>query len=152
MHWNYFIPLKTKTKHGFSTKFLHDNPRCIDLLIFIAMWLFKQIEPHKSFMVTEIYAEINSISRWEFRIQPANSSVRLQVRVKVAQSCTTLCNPKDYTVHGILQARILEWVAFPFSRESSQPRNQTQISPIEGTLFTIWATREGKGKRKTKNR
>ena len=37
-------------------------------------------------------------------------------KVKVAQSCLTLCEPMDYTVHGILQARILEWVAFPFSR------------------------------------
>ena len=42
-----------------------------------------------------------------------------KVRVKVAQSCPTLCDPTDYTVHGILQARILEWVAFPFSRRSS---------------------------------
>ena len=45
------------------------------------------------------------------------------LKVKVAQSCLTLCNPKDYTVHGILQARILAWVAFPFSRGSSQPRD-----------------------------
>ena len=44
------------------------------------------------------------------------------MKVKVTQSCPTLCNPRDYTVHGILQARILEWVAFPFSRGSSQPR------------------------------
>ena len=44
-------------------------------------------------------------------------------KVKVAQSCLTLCDPMDYTVHGILQARILEWVAFPFSRGSSQPRD-----------------------------
>ena len=43
--------------------------------------------------------------------------------VKVAHSCPTLCDPMDYTVHGILQARILEWVAFPFSRGSSQPRD-----------------------------
>ena len=42
----------------------------------------------------------------------------------------------------ILQARILEWVAFPFSRESSQPRDQTQVSHISGTFFTSWATRE----------
>ena len=41
--------------------------------------------------------------------------------MKVSQLCLTLCNPKDCTVHGILQARILEWVAFPFSRESFQP-------------------------------
>ena len=46
------------------------------------------------------------------------------VKVKVAQSCLTLCNPMDL-VHGILQARMLEWVAFPFSRGSSQPRSLT---------------------------
>ena len=62
--------------------------------------------------------------------------------VKVAQSCPTLCNPVDYTVHGILQARILEWVAFPFSRGSSQPRDQTQVSSIAGGFFTSWATRK----------
>ena len=43
------------------------------------------------------------------------------MKVKVTQSCRTLCVPMDYIVHGILQARILEWAAFPFSRESSQP-------------------------------
>ena len=46
------------------------------------------------------------------------------------------------TVHGILQARILEWVAFPFSRGSSQPRDWTQVSSIASRSFTIWATRE----------
>ena len=46
-----------------------------------------------------------------------------EVKVKVAQSCPTLCDPMDYTVPGILWARILEWVAFPFSRVSSQPRD-----------------------------
>ena len=56
--------------------------------------------------------------------------------VKVAQSYPTLCNPMDYTVHGILQARILEWVAFPFSRGSSQPRDKTQVSYIAGRFFT----------------
>ena len=45
-----------------------------------------------------------------------------------AQSCPTLCDPLDYIVHGILQARILEWVAFPFSRGSFQPRSQMQVS------------------------
>ena len=44
-------------------------------------------------------------------------------KVKVTQSCLTLCDPVDCTVHGILQARILEWVAFPFSRAFSQPRD-----------------------------
>ena len=62
--------------------------------------------------------------------------------VKVAQSCPTLCNPMDCIVHGILQARILEWVAFPFSRVSSQPRDRTQVSLIESGFFTSWATKE----------
>ena len=56
--------------------------------------------------------------------------------VKVAQLCLTLCDPMDYTAHGILQAGILERVAFPFSRGSSQPRDQTQISHTAGRLFT----------------
>ena len=55
---------------------------------------------------------------------------------KVAQLCPTLCDPMDYIVHGILQARILEWVAFPFSRGSSQPRDQTPVSCIAGRFFT----------------
>ena len=57
-------------------------------------------------------------------------------------SCLTLCDPLDYTVHGILQARILEWVAFPFSRGSSQPQDRTQVSRIAGGFFTSWTTRE----------
>jgi len=51
----------------------------------------------------------------------------------------------DYTVPGILQARILEWVAFPFSGGSSQPRDQTQIACIAGGFFISWATRELSG-------
>ena len=62
------------------------------------------------------------------------------MEVKVTQLCPTLCDPMDYTVHGILQARILEWVAFPFSRGSSQPRDRTQVSCIAGVSFTSWAT------------
>ena len=55
-----------------------------------------------------------------------------KLKVKVAQSCLTLCDPIEHTVHGILQARILEWVAFPFSRGSFQPRDQTQVSHMAG--------------------
>ena len=65
-----------------------------------------------------------------------NSEVsRRKVKVQVSQSCPTLCSPIHYTVHGILQARILEWVAFPFSRGSSQPRDQTRVSYIAGRIF-----------------
>ena len=53
------------------------------------------------------------------------------------------CSPPGSSVHGILQARILEWVAMSSSRESSQPRNWTQVSHIAGGFFTIWATGEG---------
>ena len=60
----------------------------------------------------------------------------LRVKVKVNQSFPTVCDPMDFIVHGILQARILEWVAFPFSRGSSQPRYRTQVSRIVGGFFT----------------
>ena len=65
-----------------------------------------------------------------------------KLKVKVAQSCLTLCDLTDYTVHGILQVIILEWVAFRFSRGSCQPRDQTQAFHIAGRFFTRWATRE----------
>ena len=55
--------------------------------------------------------------------------------VKVAQSCPTHCDPMDYTVHGILQARILKWLAFPFSRGSSRPRDRARVSLIAGRFF-----------------
>ena len=71
-------------------------------------------------------------------------------RKLVAHSCLTLCDPMDCSlpgssVCGILQARVLEWVAISFSRGSSQSRNWTQISCIAGRFFTIWATREAHG-------
>ena len=62
--------------------------------------------------------------------------INVKVKVKVAQSYPTLCDPMDYTVHGILQARILGWVAFPFSMGSSQPWDRTQASLITGGFFT----------------
>ena len=62
------------------------------------------------------------------------------MKVKVAQSRQTLFDPMDYT--GILQAGILEWVAIPFSRASSQPRDGTQVSLIAGGFFTSREARE----------
>ena len=64
-----------------------------------------------------------------------------KVKVKVPQSCPTLCDPMCCIVHGI-QARTPELVDFPFSRGSSQPRDQTQVSHTADGFFTIWATRE----------
>ena len=57
-------------------------------------------------------------------------------KIKVFQSCLTICDPIDYTVQGIFQARILEWVAFPFSRGFSQPWGPTQVSLIADRFFT----------------
>ena len=57
------------------------------------------------------------------------------MKVNVTQSCLTLYDPLEYTVYGILQDRILEWVAFPFSMGSSQPRNQTRVFCIAGGFF-----------------
>ena len=65
---------------------------------------------------------------------------------EVTQSCPTLCDPMDSTqpgssIHGIFQARILEWVAISFSRGSAQPRDQTQVSCIAGGFFTTESER-----------
>ena len=66
-------------------------------------------------------------------LMPCTTELSIVImKMKVTQSCRALCKPTDYTVHGILQARILEWVAFPFSRGSSQPRDRTQVSVIVG--------------------
>ena len=72
-----------------------------------------------------------------------------KMKVLVAQSCPALCNPVNgrppgSSVHRILQARILEGLAVPFSRGSSWPTDRTQVSCIAGRFFTIWATR-GRG-------
>ena len=62
--------------------------------------------------------------------------------VAVSASCNPMdCGLPGSSVHGILQARILEWVAISFSRGSFHPRDRTQVSCIEGRLFTVWATR-----------
>ena len=66
---------------------------------------------------------------------------------EVPQSCSTLCDPMDCSlpassIHGIFQARVLEWVAISFFRRSSQPRDWTQVSCIAGRFFTVWVTRE----------
>ena len=72
--------------------------------------------------------------KWEF--------ILFLLKVKVAHLCPTLCNPMDCIVPGIVQARLLKWVAFSFSRASSQPRDWTQVYHIVGRSFPSWATRE----------
>ena len=92
------------------------------------------------FYRTRLYTSV-SISP----VQQSESAIR--ICALVAQLCPTLCDPMDCnlpysSVHVILQAKILEWVSFPFSRGFSQPWNQTQVFCIAGGFLTIWATRE----------
>ena len=129
------------------------------------------------FLSIQYLASVNDITN-----SPKTTCLSESGKVKVTQSCPTLCNPKDYTVHGILQARILElgslsllqgifptqglnlgllhcrrilyqlshkesprileWVGYPFSRGSSQPRNWTGVFCIAGGFFTNWSMRE----------
>ena len=74
----------------------------------------------------------------------------MKAKVLVTQWWPSLCNTMDRSlpgssVHGILQARILEWVPIPFSRGSALPRDWTQVSGTAGRFFTIWTTREAYG-------
>ena len=74
---------------------------------------------------------------WVLIAQGGSASLKVSMWVSESRSvCPTLCDPMDYTIHGILQARILEWVAIPFSKGFSQPRDQTQVSRIAGRFFT----------------
>ena len=75
--------------------------------------------------------------------------MKVKSESEVAQSCLTLsdpmdCSPPGSSVHGIFQARILEWAAISFSRGSSQPRDRTRVSCVADRHFTVWATREAR--------
>ena len=81
---------------------------------------------------------------YSFKISKIKLLLGVKIRLWKSLSRVWLCNPMDYTVHGILQARILEWVAFPFSKGSSQPRNWTGVSCTAGGLLTnliSWETK-----------
>ena len=91
----------------------------------------------------------NTLSRFVIPFHPRNKACLVDAVLRlVIQSCLTLCNSMGCSlpgssVHGILQARILEWVATLFSRGYSWPRDQIRVSHIAGRFFTIWATKEG---------
>ena len=121
------------------------------------------IQPHQMYFPLTYCMQTPEILRTQFQItsiqqifqySESHESSGFPAHIKivccvclVAQSCLTLCNtidwgPPGFSVHGILQAGILEWVAMPSSRGSSQPRNQTQVFHIAEGFFTVWATRE----------
>ena len=95
--------------------------------------------------ISKLY--LGNHSHHEFEVKQLKSSGSVEWVSEVAQSCLTLCDPMDCSWpgsshHGILQARILEWVAISFSRGSSWSRDQTQVPRIVDGSFTIWATSE----------
>ena len=86
---------------------------------------------------------------WEWTFITYLGFISLSETVLVAQLYLTLCDPKDSSVHGILQARTLEWVAISFTRGSSWSRDRTQISCTVGRFFIIWASSQKDGQSST---
>ena len=85
---------------------------------------------------------------WKYHLDSENRELEYKWEVRAGESVSDFfaISLPGFSVHGILQARILEWVAIPFSRGSSRPRNRTQVSHIVGRFFTTWATRQGQGR------
>ena len=121
-------------------------------------YIFKFIKNIKTILSTQtlylsVYQQLyqNTVFFWQLRktryysclsIAPNRHMAMCRTMWVKSPSRVRLCDPTDYTVHEILQARILEWVAFPLSRGSSQSRDRTQVSRIVGRFFTNWATRQ----------
>ena len=102
---------------GSSNSPLSSCPLCVSMSFCL------QDQGHRLALMDEIFKDMTK------------EGLKYVVKVKVTQLCLILWDPMDYTVHGILQARILEWVALPFSKGFSQPRGQTQVSCIAGGFF-----------------
>ena len=111
--------------------------------IFSLSYRHKVIKRTSRFRIALFYSSKSTV----LILWGASESPKVKVKVLVAQSCLTLCDPTDCSssVHGILQARILEWVAILFARGSSWPRDQIQVSCTAGRFFTIWATKAEPG-------
>ena len=100
---------------------------------FFTNWAIRDFKKERTLRINCVCKITKQIEELRFKFRPF---------LKENRSVMTLCDPMDYTIHEILQARILEWVAFPFSRGSSQPSDGIQVSHIAGRFFTNWATRE----------
>ena len=125
---HYIFPSENFTKMSLRSVYLNDH-LCKDrgAVIYPTLWMRK-------------------LRLWQLKIIAFHKKAS-QGGSEVPLSCLTLCDPMDCSlpgssVHGILHARIMEWVAISFSRGSSWPRDWTQVSRIVGRHFTVWATRE----------
>ena len=109
-------------------------------------WVLTVNQTHTVDFILILHFFFNFTKRWR-----EECWVHSESDSEVTQSCPTLCDPVDCnlpgsSVHGILQARILEWVAISFSRGSSWPRDWTRVSHLAGKRFNLWATREAQAK------
>ena len=107
---------------------------------------WSSVHSHDCATVNFIHLQ-NFSSSWTETLYPLNSNSSFLPSLSPCESeshpvVSDSLQPHGYTVHGILQARMLEWVAVPFSRGSSQPRNRTEVSCIAGGFFSSWATGE----------
>ena len=119
----------------------------------------KEMATHSSVLAGKSYGQRNLVgySPWGCKVSDmtellsmhnwAHYVFKYEWVSEVTQSCPTLCDPMDcslpgFSIHGILQARILGWVTISFSRGSSRPRDRTWVSHIGGRRFNLWATRE----------
>ena len=128
-----------------------NKPSCVLHLLgsFIGSRGFSFLEQRPEFWVLQTHISCSPTSQVDSSpTKPPGKPVN-QPCVWVAQSCATLCDsmgcsPPGFSVHGILQARILEWIAITFFRGSSWPRDWTWVFSfcIGGRFFTVWATRE----------
>ena len=138
---------------------VHARYKCfIEMRFFFKeIWLFPSLWVWKLTQVSELIEgswlyfmiQVRRLLTWlrnflliQIKNKYSISFTSKKVKVLVAQSCLILCDPMDcsspgFSVHGILQARILEWVAIPFSRGSSQPRDQTWSSSSQADSLTL---------------
>ena len=135
--YHYAVPNHTTCHTIYTWKIL--SHWALNIVLYIKIlstaWIRKQTQRH------ERTCKVN------MGVRKQRFQSKAYCRYLVAKSCLTPlqphgCSPWGHSVHGVLQARILEWVAIPFFRGSSQSRDPTRVSYIAGRFFTVWATRE----------
>ena len=134
--------------HHLSLSF---SPPKSEFLPFALMFITFEFRSHIWKQDSSIYQVLKfcinySFTQYSFILNVVHGFTTMEVKKErkesgVIQSCRTLCNPMDFSVHGIL-----EWVTISFSRGSSQPRDRTQVSCIGGRPFNLWSTREAHGR------
>ena len=133
-HKNLIFKLNTSQK---SLKFSLSQVKCI--------WITDSMSPSLSHVLSPSFAWGSMKTNVSLDVTPP-CILSCAYKVKVPQSCLTPWDPIDYSppasVHGILQVRMLEWIAISFWRRSSWPRNQTRVFHTAGRFFSVWATRE----------